>query len=329
MRPRTAWAPRPWPQSLGQTGPRAGLRRRGQIDDGPPRTGLRVPAEQAAHTSDRRAGLRDRVRPRPVEPRVVRRRRRAMLWQARSGPLLPAHHPGTPVSGSNECRGRHVAQRDRSYRPTILERPRRLPSGCPTRACDNRRRTAPTGPPSWNAWRLPSGAARQSRPERPLLPAHHPGTPESGSYGVGGPDHCFNRRREPLLPAHHPGTPWLPEVCADKRRSGPPLPAHHSGTLRQWLVHRRYPPASAKRTAPTGPPSWNAESGAHRAPDKAGKERPYRSTPRKRQERVRQRGEIDLSRRQRLMGLRDDLCLPSCHRRRYRRYSHEDASSSK
>ncbi len=63
--------------------------------------------------------------------------------------------------------------------------------------------------------------------------------------------------------------------------------------------------------------------------EKPGKERPYRPTPLESRESVRQRGEIDLSRRQRLMGLRGDLCFPSCQRRRYRRYSHEDASSSK
>jgi hypothetical protein len=80
------------------------------------------------------------------------------------------------------------------------------------------------------------------------------------------------------------------------------------------------------------------ESGSQRGVDpdlcgNPGEDRIYWPTSLERQESgsdvVRQRSEIDLGRRKRVMDLRDDVRLPSCQRRRYRRYSHEDASSSK
>ena len=171
-----------------------------------------------------------------------------MLWQSRRGPLLPAHHPGTPVA-VNRCR----RQSRRETAPTGPPFWNAL--GCYNRVSADHaaaKRAAPTGPPSWNA-PLYNRGPDQSRRE-PLLPAHHPGTPRR--LQVSGPTVAKRDRSYRPTILERRGS----EVCADKRGRGPPLPAHHSGTPRgNGLCIGVYSPASAKRTAPTGPPSWNAD----------------------------------------------------------------------
>ncbi len=154
-----------------------------------PALACRVPAEQAGHISDRRAGLRLRGQGRRAA-RASSRRRQCLAIAARTAPTGPPFW--------NAVTTLRIAL-------------------SPASAV----RTAPTGPPSWNAVRQ-VGADKRGR--GPLLPAHHPGTP-AADIGV-------------------------PTVAKRAAPTGPP----------SWNAACASGPTVAKRAAPTGPPSWNAES---------------------------------------------------------------------
>ena len=276
-RPRARWSARPGLNRRVRLVALVGLRRREQIDDGPPRIGRRVLAEQAGHTGDRRAGLRLRGQGhRVARPLRLRLRPEApILRQSRRGPLLQAHHPGTPRERLSTLGPRPIVNPRRGPIPPAHHpgTPRQRLSTVvrPMRA--SAARTDPTGPPSWNfataAVIFGSGDQYVKRGEDRIRPAHHPGTPrERLSTHLASPTNR-QARRGPIPRAHHPGTPRerltslgprpfvkrgedrshrptileTPRAAAQRSsyqcrqaRRGPPLQAHHPGKPQERLT---------------------------------------------------------------------------------------------